>query len=276
MATFLASLEAFSPATVTTYKTAKAEQHFPFGWIWLKETDRLAAGSEPTIEVQHADGQTEIRKIPLFDRKDVQWTSLQPAVALLRNADSKQNYSHRFIEDGRTLYLRYGYCQNQEGQASVWSFTGQVQQEAKNASVKRIIVDLRGNGGGNSLLFWRMARWIRKNPAFSRPNGTLVLTDSGTFSSGFMAAMELQRAGAKLIGGGPGQPMNAYGDIRFTKLGDLRPVFGCSTKTFINEPGDPTAWHRSLKVNVPMDETREDVLGMTDSVLTAALNTPFP
>lgn len=273
---YLESLEAFQSAPVPSHRAHRAAQSFPYGWIYLKDTGRLPSGVRPELDVEHADGRREIREMPTLDREGVSWTSLHPPIPLLRNADPSRFYTHRLIEEGRTLYIRYRSCRNQAGQESVWAFTGRVQQEAKAAPVERAVVDLRGNGGGNGLLFWRMERWLSKHPAFSRPGGLLVLTDSETFSSAFMAARNLQRAGGRVIGAEPGQPVNHYGQIHFTEIPGLRPAFACATKAFLFDPGDPTAWNRSLKVDLPLDETRADVLGMADSVLAAALGTPFP
>ncbi len=274
--TFIEALKPFSTAAVDSHGTALAAERFPYGWIWLKETGRLPSGFTPSVEVELVDGHIETRNMPLLDRTEVKWTSLKPPAPLLRNIDPQRFYAHRLIENDRTLYIRYRSCRNQPGQESVWAFTGRVQQAVKSAPVERAVVDLRGNGGGNSLLFWRMERWIRRHPAFSRPRGLLVLTDSSTFSSGFMAARNLQSAGGQVVGSEPGQSLNHYGQIRFTELAGLRPAFACSTKAFQYEPGDPTAWKRSLKVDVPLAESREDVLGITDSVLSAALASPFP
>lgn len=273
---FMASVKPLINAAVPSHSTAVAARNFPYAWVWLKDLGRLPAGAPPTLEVAWPDGRTELRTIPTLASGRVRWTSLEPAAPLLRNVDSKRYYTHRLIEDGRTLYLRYRVCHNQPGEESVWAFTGRVQQETKKAPVERALVDLRGNGGGNSPLFWRMERWLRKHPAFSRPGGLLVLTDSGTFSSGFMAARNLQQAGGRVLGSEPGQPLNAYGQIRFTALPGLRPAFACSSKAFMYEPGNPAAWNRSLKVDIALDETPEDILGQTDSVLAAALRTAFP
>ncbi|HEX4845357.1 MAG TPA: hypothetical protein VFV26_04005 [Geothrix sp.] len=91
-----------------------------------------------------------------------------------------------------------------------------------------------------------------------------------------MAAQNLQRAGGRVMGAEPGQALNAYGQIHFTELPGLRPVFACSSKAFMFEPGDPTGWNHSLRVDVPIAATREDILGQADSILAAALDTPFP
>lgn len=274
---FLQSLEAFGAAAVPSFARMRAADRFPFGWLWLKELGRLPSGSTPTIDVTWPDGRQETRILtPVTNFGRLPWSRLPPAVGLLRASDPDQLYTFRLIEENRTLYIRYRRCQNQKGGESVWSFTGRVEKAAAAAQPRRVIVDLRGNGGGNSVLLWRMIHWIHRTPAFSKPGGLLVLTDAETFSSAFINARELQQTGGLVIGSEPGQPVNAYGDIRFTKLPGLRPAFGCSTKAFIYDPGDVAAWHHSLRVDVPVAETREDILGLTDSTLAAALHTPLP
>ncbi len=274
---FLRRLESFEAASVPAYGRLRAAERFPFGWLWLKALGQLPAHSQPTMEVVLPDGQRETRTLtPAARSAQVDWTHLPTNPGLLRHADPDRLYAFRLIEGDRTLYVRYRRCENQKNGPSVWAFTGQVERAAAQAHPQRLIVDLRGNGGGYSALFWRMLHWIRTTPTFSRPGGLLVLTDAGTFSSAFLNALDLQRAGGKIIGTPSGQPLNAYGDIRFTKLPELRPVFACSTKTFLEAPGDPAAWHRSLTVDVPVPVTRGDLFGQTDTALDAALRQPMP
>lgn len=274
---FLRRLDAFGAASIPAYGRLRAAERFPFGWLWLNALGQLPAGSQPTIEVVLPDGHCERRTItPVARPARVGWTHLPTNPGLLRYADPDRQYTYRLIEGNRTLYVRYRACENQKGGPSVWRFTGQVERAAAEAHPRRLIVDLRGNEGGNSFLFERMLHWIRATPAFSRPGGLLVLTDAGTFSSAFLNALSLQRAGGRLIGAPSGQPLNAYGDIRFTSLPGLRPVLACSTKTFLSVPGDPAAWHRSLTVDVPVPVTRGDLLGQTDTALVIALKQPCP
>ncbi len=274
---FLRRLEAFEAASIPAYGRMRAAERFPFGWFWLKALGQLPAHSQPTVEVVLPDGQRETRTLtPVARPAQVDWIHLPANPGLLRHADPDRLYAFRLIEGDRTLYVRYRRCENQKDGPSVWAFTGQVERGAAQAHPRRLIVDLRGNGGGRNYLLWRMLHWIRATPAFSRPGGLLVLTDAGTFSSACLNALDLQRAGGKIIGTPSGQPLNAYGDIRFTKLPGLRPAFACSTKTFLDAPGDPSAWHHSLTVDVPVPVTRGDLFGQTDTALEVALRQPMP
>lgn len=137
-------------------------------------------------------------------------------------------------------------------------------------------MDLRGNGGGHEPTFDPILRALKQQPCFKRPKGLLVLTDAGTFSSGHGTARTLQKAGGLLAGEEPGQPENAFGQLRFTRLPGLHPAFACSTKRFCYEPSDPSAWTRSLRVALPLEASREDLLGLGDTVLDRVLALPFP
>lgn len=272
---FLVSLEPFVCAAVPAYRTIKRARFFRFGWEWQTALGMIPEGASPELTLELRDGQKVKGTLTAAGGDAIHWVSLHPISPRLRDADPEKSYAFSLLQDGRTLYVRYRSCQDDAAE-SFEAFTGRVQQACHGKPLARVIVDLRTNGGGNSAVFEPMLHWIEKHPAFSHPGGALVLTDGKTFSSGFMNAWSLQAQGARILGSEPGQPINAYGDIRATKLPGLPATFGCSTKAFLYLPKEESAWHRSLQVDMPYDETMEDALGLTDSVLERALALPFP
>lgn len=272
---FLQSLRPFVSAAVPAYRTAKLARLFRFGWEWQTALGLAPEKTGPELTLELRDGQKVKEAITATEGDTLHWVSLHPTSPRLRDADPEKSYTFSLLQGGRTLYVRYRSCRDDVSE-SFEAFTGRVQQACHGQPLARVIVDLRANDGGNSAVFDPMLRWIEKHPAFSRPSGALVLTDVKTFSSAFLNAWSLQTQGARILGSEPGQPINAYGDIRATTLPGLPATFGCSTKAFIILPKDDSAWRRSLKVDLALDETAEDALGLTDSVLDRTLAQPFP
>ncbi len=168
-------------------------------------------------------------------------------------------------------YLRYRSCEAHT--PSLMDLLGEVdaQREAKGAS--RLVVDLRGNGGGNSGYHWRFQRALASHPQFSKPGNLVVLTDVGTFSSGFLLAWHLKhQAHARILGETSGQPVNAYGDIRFHTLRHTRAAqVGISSKAFFYKVGTPMDFHRFLEPEVRVTLPMRAWLRGEDPVLEAAL-----
>lgn len=66
----------------------------------------------------------------------------------------------------------------------------------------RVIVDLRGNGGGNYILGWPFTQQLREAAGTAR---IYALTDEGTFSAAIVTLAWLRHdAGARLLGSSPG------------------------------------------------------------------------
>lgn len=162
------------------------------------------------------------------------------------------------------------------GTEPVEAFLDRVLRSCGQRPVTRVVLDLRGNGGGDERVSEPLLSWIRKHPAFSRTGGTIVLTDANTYSSGHGLARRLKRAGALIAGAETGQPENAFGQIHFTALPGLKPAFGCSTRRFLWDKGNPEAWRRGLLPDLLTEPMTEDVLGLSDTVLDRVLARPFP
>src|SRR5262249_26032685 len=147
-----------------------------------------AAGLTPTtaqVAMEVRDSQGEERHVEL--------SALAPGEKLTTVAtdDKKLPLSRRrgphsnwfqLIPERKTLYLRYNTCADEPGQ-SVKSLTDQMVQAIDANPVERVIVDLRGNGGGNSGLLEPFFGALKHRPAVNHPGGIIVLIGRHTFSS---------------------------------------------------------------------------------------------
>lgn len=76
------------------------------------------------------------------------------------------------------------------------------------SNIKRIIIDLRGNTGGNSKLTNYLLDFLKEN----NDKELFVLTGYKVFSAGRFALMELVNMGATTIGEEIGTPINSFGE----------------------------------------------------------------
>ena len=75
------------------------------------------------------------------------------------------------------------------------------------SNINKIIIDLRGNTGGNS----RLNKYIIDFLSNQINKNLIVLTDYRIFSGGSFALVDLINIGATTVGEGIGTPINAYG-----------------------------------------------------------------
>jgi hypothetical protein len=99
--------------------------------------------------------------------------------------------------DGKVLYVRYAECHDKPLSQEL---ARQMRQVLRMGGVSGIVVDLRGNEGGDSAMFGPILDVLRGGTV-----RTVALVDRGTFSSGFRNAVELKVAGATVVGEPPSQ-----------------------------------------------------------------------
>lgn len=123
------------------------------------------------------------------------------------------------------LFIQYNVCADFPDMP-MNEFASRIKQLPE---VKKIIVDLRHNTGGNSGVITPLVEVLKD---VTKNKGTLLfaLIGSGTFSSGVMVALDLKEIGATLIGEEMGWN-GKFGEVKEIQLSDGYTLF-CSTKDF--------------------------------------------
>lgn len=136
------------------------------------------------------------------------------------------------------LYIRYAACRA-DPERPIADFAGEVDRALREAQPRTAIIDLRGNGGGDSSVLGPVIRLFERGGPGSGLK-LVALTDAGTFSSGLLNAWQLrERAGAELAGEPSAQRPNCFGEILSFTLPVSRTRISCSTRVFRIVPGDP-------------------------------------
>ncbi len=128
--------------------------------------------------------------------------------ALLVSRDPHRSHWVVPLVERDAVYLRYRRARDRETFAAVAQEALALLDRSPHA---RLVVDLRGNGGGDSSVIGPLLRGLREREAGSR---AYVLIDAGTYSSATMNARDLRDLGAVLVGEPTGDTPGGWGEVR--------------------------------------------------------------
>jgi hypothetical protein len=176
--------------------------------------------------------------------------------------DSTKPYWLRVLPAQHTVYLKYNQCLSDNG----------FQQLAAQALALltahpdyRLIVDLRGNFGGDSSPFESLTAGIQSDRRLETPGRIIGLVDQFTDSSATVDAQNLKDAGVSLIGQPPADPLDVWGNEQTFRLPRSGVVIQYTTQQL-----DSTGLPWGIP-DVTVAPTVAQVLAGDDPVLTAAL-----
>jgi hypothetical protein len=181
----------------------------------------------------------------------------QPLYLRLRG----RQYGLSVIDRGRALYVTY----------NVVTDPGLVPQRllraARKARVRKVIVDLRLNGGGNNTTYWGLIGALR-HPRINRPGRLAVLIGRRTFSAaGNFAADVDQRTRGRFYGEPTGGAPSQWGDSAPIPL----PSLGITAATAVEYVGEEGDTRLATYPDVLVQTTAADFFAGRDPVLAAAL-----
>ena len=175
-------------------------------------------------------------------------------------------YWHQYLDDSGTLFIQYNVCAN-DPKSPFADFARAVLADADSKSVKRVVIDLRWNGGGDS----RVIRPLKSGLAgrLGKLGSIYVLIGARTFSSGADNAMELRDAlHAKLVGEPTGAKPSSYGEVKYVTLPNSKLKVQFTSKWFGSESKSEP---QTLVPDVPAPRSLADALAGRDPALEAAL-----
>lgn len=224
--------------------------------------------SRATIVVRDAQGrEREVELTPLAPGEKLTTTVVDEGKLPLSRRKGPHHNWFQLLPQQKALYLRYDTCSDEPGQR-VAALGNQMLAAIDGNRIERVIVDLRGNGGGNSGLLEPFIGGLKRRPAVNHPGGVIVLIGRHTFSSAYMHAAYLKnKLGATLIGEPSGQKPNAYGEVRWFVLPYSQIIVRHSTKYWHTASGDPP----SLDPDLIVRTSSADFFGLRDPVLETAL-----
>ena len=177
------------------------------------------------------------------------------------------------------LILKYIACKDIDGMNKF------INEISKLNNYNSIILDIRGNGGGDSSISVPLIDFIK-----SKDLKTIVLTDYMVYSSATFIIDSMINYNAKFIGSEIGTTMNHFGNISSFKLPNTDILVNYSTKYFYYKNGEFSSCskRRELKKledyrfksvhfrpDVLLDNDIFDIMNHRDKVLDKALSYEF-
>ena len=130
-------------------------------------------------------------------------------------------YWYEFLEPSSTLYFHYGSCREMVDAPLEGVFEA-IKGVLETAALRKLVIDLRGNLGGDSLLLEPFIQWLQAGklqPGFPK---LFVIIGRETFSSALLNAYALkERAGAILVGEPSGGKPDSFGEVRTLTTGNF-------------------------------------------------------
>lgn len=212
-----------------------------------------------------SDGQDRIFTVnisPLDSGEKIDYlTARQETPFYLSKPDLPFWYEYR--ENTQTLYFRYASCTDL---LEFRTLMRELWEDVDNQPIERLIVDLRGNGGGNSMQF---ERWfgggLHKRAYLNDPDKLFVLIDKRTFSSASDNAVFMRaHTRATFIGEPTGGKPNSYGEVRSFRLPNSRGRIYYSTNYFMLVGGEDPS---SVEPDIVIAPLAEEYFNGRDPVL---------
>ena len=181
----------------------------------------------------------------------------QPLYLRLRNIQ----YGLTKINRGRALYVAYNATTD----------PGLVPRKlitmSRNRRVRRVIIDVRLNGGGNNTTYWGLIQALR-HPRINRPNRLRVLIGRRTFSAAGNFASDVdRRTRARFVGEPTGGAPSQWGDSTPIAL----PSLGITALAAVEYIGEETDTRVATHPDIPVATPAADFFAGRDPVLAAAL-----
>ncbi len=181
---------------------------------------------------------------------------------------SRGNYQTEFLKDSGVMYLAYNKCEDAKDFPMKLLSTF-ITEKSDEFDARRLVIDLRFNGGGDETVLWTLMDHLENNERFKDKGDIIALISRYTFSSAMTNAHQLkERLGAILIGEPTGGKPNHFGQLDSFVLPNSGLTVYHSTKRFEKVQGDPDAVYPDVLIEVGS----EDFFAGNDPVLEAALN----
>lgn len=186
----------------------------------------------------------------------------------LRHPDERHWFEYLVSE--RTLYVRYREVLDEEEGEAIHEFAERLFRFLEERPVERLILDIRGNPGGNGGLNRPLVHGIIRSRELWEPGRLFALIDRGTFSAALMFAAALEDHTPVVFVGEPtGARPNGYGDSRKLELPNSGITIRASTLYWqLTDPRDDRA---AIEPHLPVGLRAVDYRNDQDPVLETVL-----
>ena len=174
-----------------------------------------------------------------------------------------------------TVFARIQAIVSEPGHEGLPAFVTRLFAHMDSLGSPRLVLDLRGNGGGNGYLNQSLIHAILRRPALDRPGRLFAIIDRGTFSAATQLTADLEReTHAVFVGEPTGAAPDSPGDPAHVTLPASGLVVRISTVLWNgSDPRDPRAF---IAPDVQVAATFADWLAHRDRALEAIARYKVP
>lgn len=203
---------------------------------------------------------------PIPAGQAVQWRHVPAADWPAGRAQRDEALWFTDIDDPRAVFVRVAEIADAP-RMSFAGFASELQAHLARTDRRKLIVDLRGNPGGDNTLNASLLRALIRTPWVSEPGALLVLIDGGTFSAAMNLVEDLEQwLPTVFVGSGTGARPNSYGDARKFQLPRSGLTLRLSSLYWQNHPQDGRT---AIDPLIPAMPTVMDVRSGSDPALRA-------
>ena len=160
--------------------------------------------------------------------------SLTPISQMLHLSNLDKKYWYKYDEAEEVLYFQYNSCTNSK-ELSFKTFNTKMFEVIDKNKIQKLIVDIRYNGGGNSLVINPFFNEIKKRPHLNNNNTLFVIIGRETFSSALLNVVKFKnKTNALLVGEPTGGKPNHFGEVMYLNLINTNLKVMYSTQYFKN------------------------------------------
>ena len=183
-------------------------------------------------------------------------------------SDPLDLYRFVMVDSARTLYIQINTIQQKPGD-SLSAFMRRAIAAADSAAARRIVLDLRLNGGGNGGFNKGIFLPLIKS-RYDTPDSLFVITGRRTWSAAQMLVTEMQKyTNATFVGEPSASKGNHYGDSYRIVLPNSRVTFRVST--LWHQYLDSRDKRQMIEPRIPVALTFADYAAGRDPALAAAM-----
>ncbi len=223
------------------------------------------------IVVEHDGVQMTASLAPVPPKASLRWLEGRAAgPPPLRDRYPGRNHWFTALPGTHTIYARYREVVD-DPRESVAEFADSLFAVIERSHADRLVLDLRGNVGGNGFLNRPLVQHLIRAQWLWRPGGLWALIDRATFSAAVMMTADLEmRTPTLLVGEMTGGHPNSYGDSRKVMLPNSGITVRVSSLYWqLTGPQDP---REGITPHVPVTMHFSDWRSNRDPALDAALS----
>lgn len=198
----------------------------------------------------------------------VTWIEARSGEPPLRDRYPERSHWFRVLPGTKTVYARYRAVMDDKDE-SVAQFADSLFAAVERTRADRLVLDMRGNVGGNGFLNKALLQHLIRAERLYRPGGLWAIVDRGTFSAAVMLAADLEmRTPTILVGEPTGGHPNSWGDAKRIVLPNTGLTVRVSSLYWqLTSPQDT---RDAVVPHVPAEESFADWRASRDRALTAA------